>query len=74
MPGSSRDDNAKTNYIQPVITLMLITPFLTEVLTTNVSISTMLHPKVLLAMMTVGYGFAVFGVARSRDPDESRRG
>jgi len=46
-------------HLKPVITLMLITPFLTEVLTTNVSITAMLHPKVLLAMMTIGYGFAV---------------
>ena len=46
-------------HLKSVITLMLITPFLTEVLTTNVPITVMLHPKVLLAMMTIGYGFAV---------------
>jgi hypothetical protein len=38
---------------------MFITPFLTEVLTTNVSITMMLRPRILLAMMTIGYGFAV---------------
>jgi hypothetical protein len=38
---------------------MFITPFLTEVLTTNVSITMMVRPRILLAMMTIGYGFAV---------------
>jgi hypothetical protein len=49
----------RMRHIKPVITLMLITPFLTEVLTTNVNITTMLRPRILLAMMTIGYGFAV---------------
>ena|SRR5579859_1387423 len=49
----------RIKHLKPVFTLMLITPFLTEVLTTNVSITMMLHPKVLLAMATIGYGFAV---------------
>ncbi|HTC94450.1 MAG TPA: hypothetical protein VK699_13510 [Terriglobales bacterium] len=49
----------RIRHIKPVITLMLITPFLTEVLTTNVNITTMLRPRILLAMMTIGYGFAV---------------
>ena len=52
----------RIGHIKPVITLMLITPFLTEVLTTNVSITMMLHPKVLLAMATIGYGFAVLAL------------
>lgn len=49
-------------HTKPIITLMLITPFLTEVLTTNVPVTVMLRPRVLLAMMTIGYGFAVLAL------------
>jgi len=49
----------RRTHIKPILTLTLITPFLTEVLTTNMSVMTMLRPRVLIAMMTIGYGFAV---------------
>ena len=46
-------------HLKPVLTLFVITPFLTELLTTNVSITTIVHPRVFLLLATVGYGFAV---------------
>lgn len=52
----------RAKHLKPVLTLILITPFLTELLTTNVSLSTILRPRVFLLLATIGYGFAVLAL------------
>jgi hypothetical protein len=52
----------RLKYLKPVLTLVVITPFLTELLTTNVSLTTILRPRVFFLLATVGYGFAVLAL------------
>jgi hypothetical protein len=44
---------------RPVLTLLLITPLLTELLSNNLTFSMILQPVTLLFLSTVGYGFPV---------------
>ena len=52
----------RTKHLKPVLTLIVMTPFLTELLTTNVSLTTILRARVFLLLATVGYGFAVLAL------------
>ena len=52
----------RTKHLKPVLTLVVITPLLTELLTTNVSLTTILRPRVFFLLATVGYGFAVLAL------------
>lgn len=46
-------------YLKPIIALIVLSPFLAEVLTGNTPITLFLHPVVFLLFVTAGYGFPV---------------
>lgn len=44
---------------EPILTLIFITPFLTELLTTNIPAPKFFQPLIFILLATVGYGFPV---------------
>jgi len=48
----------KNNW-RPILFLLVITPFLTELLSTNLSLEAILHPLTFVALVVVGYGLPV---------------
>jgi len=46
-------------HLKPILTVLLITPFLTELLSSNLPPSVFFNPVVFLCLATIGYGFPI---------------
>jgi hypothetical protein len=46
-------------HFRPILALLIITPFLTELLSNNIPPSSFFNPAILLFLATIGYGFPI---------------